>query len=50
MDSDREAFLLNQERERLWSAIRTVEQGDMGPSFVFMRDIQVFFQPEPSAD
>lgn len=50
MDLEREHFLLNQERDRLWNAIRTKEQGDMGPSFVFMKDIRSFFQHEASAD
>ena len=50
MDSDREVFLLNQERERLWNLIRSKEQGEMGPSWVFVRDIREFFQPEASAE
>lgn len=50
MDPEREAYLLNQERERIWAAMKAHWQGDMGPAFVFVRDIKHIFQPEASAD
>jgi len=49
-DLEREAFLLNQERERIYTAIQAHRKGDMGPAFVFVKDIQPIFTPEASAD
>ena len=49
-DQENEDRIRNEERKRLWGAIRTKWKGDMGPAFVFVKDIEAFFQPEPSAD
>ena len=50
MDLERENFLVNQERERIWNAIKAHWKGDMGPAFVFVKDIAPIFTPEASAD
>jgi hypothetical protein len=33
MDPEREAYLINQERQRIWDAISAHWKGDMGPAF-----------------
>ena len=48
-DQENEDRIRNEERSRLWDAIRAHWQGDMGPAFVFVKDIKHLFQPEPSA-
>lgn len=50
MDLDRETFLINQERERIWNAIYAHAHGDMGPANVYLKDIAHIFTPEPSTD
>jgi hypothetical protein len=50
MDSEREAYLLNQERERIFEASRAFWVGDMGPAWIRVSDLKAILGPEPSAD
>ena len=33
------------ERERLWNALRDHWHGDMGPAYVYVREIEPLFKP-----